>query len=265
MTVPFGTSDEEIEKAVKEAVVIEFTDSEGNTLDDVDFEYVIEVKDTDEEGTTYSVHAVLTEEAAKTYTINKVTYGYVKVIVEKQLTKTAAITKSIAKDSQVALNWSEVEGAQKYAIYLWSKSGGVKCVGTRDSGVTGAYIKGLTNGTKYGFLVRTYNGEKWSDYEASDWVYAVPFSIPKPSITKCIGQTGRAALNWSAVNGAEQYAVYTYINGVYTCVGSRAAGVTGMYVKNLESGKRYGFLVRAKINGQWSSYTTADIAYADIL
>ncbi len=271
VSVPSNATEAQIIAAIKENVFPRFYYWSGSggsyqekNYTDVD-SYELDIKKNDDGTYTVSVTSITADRYRLSNGGNETATVTVEFAETEYDNDSAEITLCEAMDSQVALNWSEVEGAQKYAIYMWSKNGGVNCVGTRNSGVTGAYINGLTNGTKYGFLVRTYNGERWSDYEASDWVYAVPFSIPKPSITKCIGQTGRAALNWSAVDGAEQYAIYTYINGVYTCVGGRAAGVTGMYVRNLESGKRYGFLVRAKVNGQWSSYTTADIAYADIL
>ena len=180
-------------------------------------------------------------------------------------TETAEITACVAQNGQIALNWAEVEGAQKYAIYMWTKGSGIKCVGTRDAGVTGAYVKGLTNGAKYGLLVRTFNGEKWSAYEAADWAYTTPYDPAKPAISACVPSADKVALNWTPVKGAEKYAIYTYVDGKYKCVGGRAADVTGMYVRNLESGKKYGFLVRAYVDGKWTTYSEADIAYATTL
>ena len=123
-------------------------------------------------------------------------------------------------------------------------------------------MTGLTNGTKYGFLVRAYINGAWSSFTTADIVYATPVGAAKPKITKAIAGDSKVALNWTAVNGAEKYAIYTYVNGKYTCVGSRASTVTGMYVTGLTNGTKYGFLVRAYINGAWSSFTTADIVYA---
>ena len=171
------------------------------------------------------------------------------------------ITKAISGDSKVALNWTAVDGAEKYAIYTYV-NGKYTCVGSRASTVTGMYVTGLTNGTKYGFLVRAYINGAWSSFTTADIVYATPVSALKPTITKAIAANGKVALNWTAVNGAEKYAIYTYVNGKYTCVGSRASTVTGMYVTGLTNGTKYGFLVRAYINGEWSSFTTADIVYA---
>ena len=171
------------------------------------------------------------------------------------------ISAAIAYNGKVALNWTAVEGATKYAIYTYV-NGKYTCIGGRAASVTGMYVTGLTNGTKYGFLVRAYVNNKWSSFTASDIVYATPIGATKPTITKAVSGNGKVALNWTAVDGATKYAIYTYVNGKYTCVGSRASTVTGMYVTGLTNGTKYGFLVRAYINGAWSSFTAADIVYA---
>ena len=169
------------------------------------------------------------------------------------------ITSVEVGDGKIGLNWTSVSGAAKYAVYVNSGSGW-NCAGTRTA--LGMYVNGLTNGTKYGFAVKAYVNNAWTSVTSSDIVYATPVSASKPKITKAIAGNGKVALNWTAVNGAEKYAIYTYVNGKYTCVGSRAANVTGMYVTGLTNGTKYGFLVRAYINGAWSSFTTADIVYA---
>ena len=169
------------------------------------------------------------------------------------------ITSVEVGDGKIGLNWTSVSGATKYAVYVNSGSGW-NCAGTRTA--LGMYVNGLTNGTKYGFAVKAYVNNAWTSVTSSDIVYATPVSASKPTITKAIAGNGRVALNWTAVSGAEKYAIYTYVNGKYTCVGSRASTVTGMYVTGLTNGTKYGFLVRAYINGAWTSFTTADIVYA---
>ena len=116
-----------------------------------------------------------------------------------------------------------------------------------------------TNLTIYG-----YSGSYAEKYAKNNDIpfVALDAQVLKPTITKAIASDSKVALNWTAVNGAEKYAIYTYVNGKYTCVGSRASTVTGMYVTGLTNGTKYGFLVRAYINGAWSSFTTADIVYA---
>jgi uncharacterized protein YkwD len=165
------------------------------------------------------------------------------------------ITKAEGQDGQVALNWTAVNGATNYAVYTYL-NGKWSVAGYRTA--TGMYVRNLTNGTKYGFAVKAYVNGTWS---SSDIVYATPVSAAaKPVITKAQSQNGRVALNWTAVNGATNYAVYTYLNGKWSVAGYRTA--TGMYVRNLTNGTTYGFAVKAYVNGAWTNITSADIVYA---
>lgn len=168
------------------------------------------------------------------------------------------ITKAEGQDGQVALNWTSVNGATNYAVYTYL-NGTWSVAGYRTA--TGMYIRNLTNGTKYGFAVKAYVNGTWSSVSTSDIVYATPVSAAaKPVITKAQGQDGRVALNWTSVNGATNYAVYTYLNGKWSLAGYRTA--TGMYVRNLTNGTTYGFAVKAYVNGAWTSVSSSDIVYA---
>ena len=84
--------------------------------------------------------------------------------------------------------------------------------------------------------------------------------IAKPVITKAQGQNGQVALNWTAVSGATNYAVYYTVGGKWYNAGTRTTN--GMYVRNLRNSTRYGFAVKAYVNGSWSGVTSADIVYA---
>lgn len=168
------------------------------------------------------------------------------------------ITKAEGQDGQVALNWTSVSGATNYAVYTYL-NGTWSVAGYRTA--TGMYVRNLANGTKYGFAVKAYVNGTWSSVSSSDIVYATPVSAAaKPVITKAQGQNGRVALNWTAVNGATNYAVYTYLNGKWSVAGYRTA--TGMYVTGLTNGTKYGFAVKAYVNGAWTNITSADIVYA---
>lgn len=168
------------------------------------------------------------------------------------------ITKAEGQDGQVALNWASVNGATNYAVYTYL-NGTWSVAGYRTA--TGMYVRNLTNGTKYGFAVKAYVNGAWTSISSSDIVYATPVSAAaKPVITKAQGQDGQVALNWTSVNGATNYAVYTYVNGKWSLAGYRTA--TGMYVRNLTNGTTYGFAVKAYVNGAWTNITSADIVYA---
>mgnify|MGYP000829205419 FL=1 len=169
-----------------------------------------------------------------------------------------AITSAKAQDSSVLLSWSTVSGASQYAVYYIT---GGKWYNAGTTTATAMTVSGLTNGTKYGFAVKAYISGKWSAITTADIVYATPeAAVTKPVITKAQGQDGRVALNWTSVNGATNYAVYTYLNGKWSVAGYRTAN--GMYVTGLTNGVKYGFAVKAYVNGSWSGVTSADIVYA---
>ena len=172
---------------------------------------------------------------------------------------TPKITKAQGMDGKVALNWTAVDGATNYAVYTYL-NGKWSVAGYRTA--TGMYVTGLTNGTKYGFAVKAYVNGKWSGITSSDIAYATPVgaAASKPRIIKAEGQNGQVALNWTAVSGATNYAVYYTVGGKWYNAGTRTA--TGMYVRNLTNGTKYGFAVKAYVNGAWTSISSSDIVYA---
>lgn len=171
---------------------------------------------------------------------------------------TPSITSITAGSGKVDLSWSSVSGAANYAVYYTANGKWYNAGTTTALKMT---VSGLTGGTRYGFAVKAYLNGAWTSVSSSDIVYATPTAaVEKPKITKAEGQDGQVALNWTSVNGATNYAVYTYLNGKWSVAGYRTA--TGMYVRNLTNGTKYGFAVKAYVNGTWSSVSTSDIVYA---
>ena len=171
---------------------------------------------------------------------------------------TPSITSITAGRGKVDLSWSSVSGAANYAVYYTANGKWYNAGTTTALKMT---VSGLTGGTRYGFAVKAYLNGAWTSVSSSDIVYATPTAaVEKPKITKAEGQDGQVALNWTSVNGATNYAVYTYLNGTWSIAGYRTA--TGMYVRNLTNGTKYGFAVKAYVNGTWSSVSSSDIVYA---
>lgn len=171
---------------------------------------------------------------------------------------TPSITSITAGSGKVDLSWSSVSGAANYAVYYTANGKWYNAGTTTALKMT---VSGLTGGTRYGFAVKAYLNGAWTSVSSSDIVYATPTAaVEKPKITKAEGQNGQVALNWTAVNGATNYAVYYTVGGKWYNAGTRTA--TGMYVRNLTNGTKYGFAVKAYVNGTWSSVSTSDIVYA---
>ena len=169
------------------------------------------------------------------------------------------ITTLTPGEGSVALTWNAVPGATKYRVFTYL-NGEYTAVG--DVTTTSLTVSGLTGGTEYGFAVRAYVNGTWSPFTTADIKYATPeaASNNKPEITTLTPGAGSVELNWTAVDGASKYIVYTYLNGEYTAVGS--VTTTTLTVSGLTGGTEYGFAVRAYVNGAWSPFTSADIRYA---
>ena len=167
------------------------------------------------------------------------------------------ITKVTPGSGQAYLTWTAVSGATNYAVYSvvngqWQNHGY-----TRNGYMT---VTGLANGIRYGFAVKAYVNGAWTSVTSSDIVYATPAVSTKPKITKAAAGNGQVTLTWSGISGASKYAVYSYLNGQWTNRGTTTA--TSMTVKNLANGIKYGFAVKAYVNGAWSAVTSSDIVYA---
>ncbi len=176
-------------------------------------------------------------------------------------TPTAAVKPTLtltAGNGKIAVRWNAISGATKYNLYLYN--GGYKQVATTTA--TNYVVGGLTNGTKYGFLVRAYVNGAWTTFTTADNIYATPTTATKPVVTVTAGDD-KATLTWNTISGATKYNVYSYVDGKYTLLATTA--VTTYNALNLTSGANYGFLVRAYVNGAWTTFTTADNAYATIL
>ena len=161
-----------------------------------------------------------------------------------------AIKTAVAGDGQVTLTWNAIEGATKYAVYLYD--GKYTCV---DSNVTGTSytVEDLTNGTKYGFKIKAYTGG-WS--EASAIVYATPLGNIVPQNVKAAAGDGEATITWDAVAGAQRYAVYTHDGESWVCLNSKIE--TNSYtVEELTNGTKYSFKVKTYAGGKWSAASAA--------
>lgn len=197
------------------------------------------------------------EITAKTETVKTATAALNKAVEDEKAAENAKpVVTAAAGDCEVVLTWTAPEGATKYAVYSYL-NGKYYAQGTTTA--TTATVKNLTNGTKYGFLVRAYVNGTWTSFTSADVVYATPAVSSKPVLT-VTARDGEAVLVWTAPAGATKYNVYSYLNGKYYAQGTTTA--TTSTVKNLTNGTKYGFLVREFVNGAWTTFTSDDIVYA---
>ena len=260
---------------------------DGMTLDPV-----IEVKDTDDADTRfqkameYINNAYTVENADCDYSIGierraEIDSGYAELILrvpdEYELSEDSVdtlifnatykviydyakpeITKVTPAANTVGINWSEVRGAEKYRVYYFA-DGKWTLAGERTE--TGMYVRNLTPGKKYGFAVKALLNGEWTDVTASDIVYATTLDV-KPRIIETYDEEGVIGINWSKVYAAEKYRVYYYTDGKWALAGERTE--EHMLVKGLTKGKKYGFAVKALVNGKWTDVTSSDIVYVTV-
>ena len=175
----------------------------------------------------------------------------------KNIVQKPQITGLIAGDRSMTVNWTSVDGASRYGVYYYI-NGKWTCAGYTSNLYMN--VTGLTNGSSYGFAVKAYVNGAWTGVASSDIVYVSPKGADKPFITSAEAGDRSVKLTWSGVDSAERYGVYYYIGGKWSFAGYTTE--LTYEVSGLANGSRYGFAVKAYVNGSWTAVTSADIVYA---
>ena len=150
----------------------------------------------------------------------------------------------------VKLTWDKVPGATKYAV-------------TREGTTVASYTescefeaRGLANGVSYGYRVRALIDGSWTPLTDST-VWATPSDPEAPKAVASLDAEGSVNLKWSAVDGADKYAIALKANGGYSTY-TYDCRRTEFSVKNLKPGN-YQFLVQAHLPSGWSSFSANDL------
>lgn len=165
-------------------------------------------------------------------------------------TNTFKVNAEVNGDS-VTLTWNKIKGAKKYTIYQYKNGKYVKLKETDKTAVT--YTK-LKNGKTYKFLVRYNRNGRLSSMSDSG---KVSVTIMYKPIVKASSTKNSVTLKWSAVNRAEKYAVYKYVNG--KAVKLTETKKTSVKIGSLKSDKKYSYVVRAYVDGKWTTMKKSDI------
>jgi fibronectin type 3 domain-containing protein len=151
-----------------------------------------------------------------------------------------------AGNARVSLNWAVSANATGYYVKQSTTSGGpyTQIAGTVSTSFTDS---GVTNGTKYFYVVSSYNsaGQSANSAEASATPSA-PITIPSsPSGLQAAPGNAQVSLNWTASAGAASYHVKrgTTSGGPYTQVAAPA--VTTFTDTGLTNGVTYYYVVSA--------------------
>lgn len=180
------------------------------------------------------------------------------------------ITDSSYADGAVTLDieWYKNRGMSNIFIFRSSLDNDImEYIGDIDiSGHTGTNYSYYTSqfvddtviaGTDYNY----YAYYMWysSTYDSELYEVSVPATV-KPVIADAFPANRSVTLQWTGVDNASRYAVYTYVSGKYTLQGTTTDTV--YTVTNLTNGGNYGFLVRAYVKNVWTPFTTDDIVFA---
>ena len=159
-------------------------------------------------------------------------------------------------DGQVDVSWTTVAGASKYSVYTYLNGQYIPVTVTTG---TSATISGLTNGTKYGVLVLACINDSWTDINAENLIYITPGEVPSPVITAVPGDC-KVTVSWTEVTGASRYSLYYYLDDEFNYVGSTSG--TSMVAVDLTNGVKYGFLVLACVDDNWTATDKSNLVYA---
>lgn len=156
-----------------------------------------------------------------------------------------------ADGSMVTLSWDKIENADKYYVYQYKDGKYVKVKTTTDTSVT---LKGLKNGETYKFLVRYSIGRKLSPMTYS---YKITVKVYYKPIAKAASTENSIKLTWQAVPNAQKYAICKYVDGkaVRLCETEKLA----VRINKLTPDTEYQYIVRAYVDGKWTTMTKSDI------
>ncbi len=156
-----------------------------------------------------------------------------------------------ADGSTVTLSWDDVQKAEKYYVYQYKDGRYVKIKTTTDTSVT---LKGLKNGETYKFLVRYSIGRKLSPMTYS---YNITVKVYYKPIAKAASTENSVKLTWQAVPNAQKYAIYKYVDGkaLKLCETEKLA----VRINKLIPDTEYQYIVRAYVDGKWTTMTKSDI------
>ncbi len=182
-------------------------------------------------------------------TINYPTF-FPSIIQSVQKIDYNASAKPTARGAE--LIWNAVSNADSYAIYQLIDNRYVKIAEVEDTEYT---VKNLKNGETYSFMIKArINGKLVSKIRAAK--ITCTMSAEKPIVNAKSTET-TVTLKWGKIDGAEKYAVYKYVNGkAKKIIETEKMAVK---IKGLEPETEYSYIVRAYIDGEWTTMTKSDI------
>jgi hypothetical protein len=147
-----------------------------------------------------------------------------------------------AENEQITISWTEVYGANQYEVYYSTTTTIPDSYSFTVTGLNKT-ITSLSNGTIYNFWVKAVNTNGISG--------ASPMASGKPignigTVTLTTGESGQLVLNWSTVDGADQYDVYYNTNNSIPTNSSQTVSTNTTAISDLTNGTTYYVWVKGK-------------------
>ena len=165
--------------------------------------------------------------------------------------KDKLVVETVTNGNTATLSWEKIDGADKYIIYQYKNGEWVEAKTTTRLSVN---CKNLKNGKDYKYFVRYMkNGELSPESYSCECTVNAYY---KP-IVKATSTDSYIRLKWEEVPGAEKYAVYKYVNGKAYKLAE--IGTHAVRIIKLKPDKEYSYIVRAYVDGKWTTMTKSDI------
>ena len=158
-------------------------------------------------------------------------------------------------DGQATIAWTAVPSATSYNIYWSSTTGVTTANGTKVAGAANPYtLTGLTNGTKYYFVVTAVSSSSSGSGESAPSSQVSCTADPLPTGVTATAGDGQATIAWTPMSGATSFNIYWATKtGVTPATGTKITGAANPYTLNAQSnngtkltnGTTYYFVVTA--------------------
>jgi len=180
------------------------------------------------------------------------TSGFSFVISGKPIANATAPTLS-ASNGQLSVTWAAIAGADQYELFYGT---GINPPQTASQTVTGTSttISGLVNGTTYNVWISGINSTGTGAMSSA--ANAKPVGN-MGNVTLTTGGSGQLILNWSIVDGADQYEVYRNTTDSIPASPSQTVSTTTATISSLTNGTTYYLWIKPKnVNGTGSASTS---------
>lgn len=184
------------------------------------------------------------------YSYNGGYSSYYNSLFTTRATSSVLRVNSTVDGSTLKLSWNKISGASKYQIYL-EKNGTYEKI--KETTATSATFYNMTNGKRYKFIVRYV---KKGGISTDDYSGAVAVSAHFKPVVQARVNGSKVTLGWNKVEGATKYAVYKVVKGGASKLGETSSNI--IRINNVSKGT-HSYIVRAYVNGKWTSMDTNDI------